>query len=68
VLARSISEGLDRKPPPNAHSLRPAGDASLRWVEQSTEGARVHTKEPQAGAGRWWLVLVLTWLPIEWML
>jgi len=68
VLARTISEGLDRTLPPGAYALRLAGDGSLQWVEQTADGERVHTTDPQAGAGRRWLVLLLSWLPIEWLL
>ena len=68
ALARSIAEGLDQRLPSEAYALRLGEDDDLQWIEQTPAGEVVHREEPQAGLWRRLLVLLLSWLPIEWLL
>jgi putative cardiolipin synthase len=67
ALAKRLPEETERDLDRNAYHVELAG-RRLVWVTREGDKEVRYTSEPQAGFVKRVKVLVLSWLPIEWML
>jgi putative cardiolipin synthase len=68
VLATRLSETLDEAMPTRAYEVRMDEKGSLHWIERGQGKAIRHDSEPGT---TWWKrvsVMLLSWLPIDWLL
>ena len=68
TMAHAIADAFATIIPTRAYKVRLNEVAALQWVEQHNGGEMVYDQEPSTG---FWLrafVLVLSVLPIEWLL
>jgi len=68
ALASEIEETIEGGVPDLAYEVRLGDDGSLYWLEQRGENTVRLEKEPNSGWGKRAAVVILSWLPIEWML
>lgn len=68
ALAQTMAQSLQAELAQRVYEVRRAPDGSLRWVERSGSGERVHDEEPGTGPALRGVVRLLSWLPIEWLL
>ncbi|MDM0117920.1 phospholipase D family protein [Variovorax sp. J22R133] len=67
-LATVLARQLDSRLPDEAYLVRLRPDGDLEWVEQSADGEKIFTTEPETGLMRRVWIDFLRVLPIEWML
>ncbi len=68
IVARAIADAFDNGIAAQAYRVRRSARGPLEWTETVDGRERVHHTEPGTG---WWLrlgVVLLSWLPIEWLL
>jgi cardiolipin synthase C len=68
TLARQIDTGFNSRFPLRAYEVRLNEKGQIYWIEQQERGQILHTQEPGAGLLKRGLVLLLSMLPIEWLL
>lgn len=67
-LAADISNAFQTEIPAHAFEVILTPDGELNWLEQTSEGIRVHASEPGT---QWWqrqAIAILSKMPIEWLL
>jgi putative cardiolipin synthase len=67
-LAQQLTQRMASLPGDRAYEVRLAPDGKLIWLEQKNGAVLRHTEEPDASSWRKLEVMVLSWLPIEWLL
>ncbi|QIB50496.1 phospholipase D family protein [Pseudomonas sp. OIL-1] len=68
TMARQISRAFDTSIPANAYVVQLDDDGQLVWIEQRGDQLRRYDSEPHTGLLRRVGVLILSILPIEWLL
>jgi putative cardiolipin synthase len=68
-LAAAVSAGLDAQLASSAYQVELAADGqSLQWLEQTPQGPVRYQTEPKAGLWRRLTVMLMSLLPIDWLL
>lgn len=67
-LAKQLSEAIDTRVANSAYEVRLVDGDHLEWIEHTSEGDMVYTKEPQTGVLRRIWIGFLSILPIEGLL
>jgi cardiolipin synthase C len=68
ALAAQVAEAFAREVPDRAYRVRLTSDGNLEWVERVGGKEVVHQDEPGATMMKRVGILILSWLPIEWLL
>jgi putative cardiolipin synthase len=68
AMAQTLADAFSSRIPAAAYQVRLGDTGSLQWLEQRDGKTLVHNKEPGAGFWRRSGVVVLSMLPIEWLL
>ena len=68
AMARQLATKLDGSVADRAYEVRLPPEGALYWVERKQGAAIRYDTEPGAGFWRRMGVLVLSWLPIDWLL
>jgi putative cardiolipin synthase len=68
AMAQAIADAFATVIPARAYSVRLNESAALQWVEQRNGGEIVYHQEPRTSLWRRAFVVVLSKLPIEWLL
>ncbi len=68
ALAQSVVDSFARSLPQHAYEVRLTPERHLIWIEHRKDKEIVHTTEPGAGMWKRFWVLLLSKLPIEWLL
>ena len=68
AMARQLATTLDVSVADRAYEVRLAPDGALYWIERKQGAAIRYDTEPGAGFWRRMGVMVLSWLPIDWLL
>ena len=68
-LADAVSAGLDAQLVSSAYQVQLAADGeSIQWIEQTPQGPVRYETEPKASFMRRLTVMLMTLLPIDWLL
>jgi putative cardiolipin synthase len=67
-LAKTMCDRLQAELPARAYRVNLRPDGELEWWEDLPEGRKVWTEEPLTSAWQRMLLVVLSWLPVEWLL
>ena len=67
-LAKTMCDQMQAELPARAYRVNLRPDGELEWWEDLPEGRKVWTDEPLTSAWQRMLLVVLSWLPVEWLL
>ena len=68
-LQKQISQNLDHQLPKIAYQVKLNEQGELIWLEQKPDGqVKIHQQEPEMTAFQRWIMILVSYLPFEWMM